>query len=706
MSAVPHPDRAQDPRRGPRPLAANYARSLLLPRPRGAVDLPRRRHEQRGVRTDPARLAAWARVCGFPLRSRLPLPYPHLLGFPAQVELLVSEPFPFRLLGLVHVAQEFAQRRPLAVDEELDVSVRAVAMRPHRRGALVELVTEVRGAGDDPAGDPAWRGVSRYLAPGARLPGAVPPADADPAAPGAGATATRWRVGAGTGRRYAEVSGDVNPLHLAAPAARLLGFRRALAHGVWTASRSLAVLDGRLPGAVRADVRFKAPLLLPAGAPRAVDRRTRAARAEWAAALVVSAAVAAAVFWRTDSGPWPFLVVVPVLWGAARLGLGRALSCLLVVALLATAGTTGGTGPYAGFDADARTAVLEALLFTCGAVTMVMSLVVRARERAVVEAGRREELFRRTFDDALLGVALLRLRADGTAVVARVNDRLRSMLGHDVEVGSDWSQQVHGEHRAAFVEAVHEMVERVRDGRDAHWHAEVQHGEGEVWLELAASAWPTWREDGRAGEVAAVVQVVDVTQRRLVQRKLREAALHDALTGLPNRTLLEDRLRHALGAASRSGRRVALLYCDLDDFKPVNDTGGHAAGDHVLIGVAQRLGAAVRPGDTVARLGGDEFAVVCPDLPDASAAEAVAERIVAAMAEPFRVAGWEFPVGISVGLSIAARGADAHRVLQEADAAMYEAKAGKGERGRAPGGGVRAAGARVVDLRAVERRGR
>ncbi|WP_432491253.1 diguanylate cyclase domain-containing protein [Kineococcus gypseus] len=444
-----------------------------------------------------------------------------------------------------------------------------------------------------------------------------------------------------------------------------------------------------------------APLLLPAGTPRAVDRRTRAARTEWGAALVVSAAVAAALFGRLDPGPWSFLVVVPVLWGAARLGLGRALTCLLVVAVVATTGTAAGLGPYGGFSAGHRTAVLQALLFTCGAVTMVMSLVVRAREGAVVEAGRREELFRRTFDDALLGVALLRLRADGTAVVARVNERLVSMLGHDVPVGSDWSAQVHEEHRGAFVEAVHEMVEQVRAGDSAHWHAEVQHGDGDVWLELAASAWPTWRGDGRAGEVAAVVQVADVTQRRLVQRRLRRAALHDALTGLPNRALLEDRLRHALQAAARSGRRVALLYCDLDDFKPVNDTGGHAAGDHVLIEVAQRLGAAVRPGDTVARLGGDEFAVVCPDLPDAEAAGAVAERVVAAMAEPFEVAGWSFPVGISVGVSIAARGADAQRVLQDADAAMYEAKGAKGS-GR--GGRVRTSGGRVVDLRSARER--
>lgn len=243
---------------GPPNLAALYARSLLH-RPSAPVDFPRTTVTLAGAGFDADRLAGFARVTGFPLRDELPLPFPHLLGFALQVQLLVTEPFPFRLLGLVHLRQRFEQTRPLGVEERVDVSVRAAGLRSHRRGTTVDLVTQVRPAG---SGEVVWSGWSRYLARGVTMPGAVGPSPVRLTAPeGPG---TLWRVPADTGRRYAEVSGDVNPIHLAAPAAKLLGFRRALAHGLWTASRSLAALGGRLPDAARFDVEFGTPLLLPA----------------------------------------------------------------------------------------------------------------------------------------------------------------------------------------------------------------------------------------------------------------------------------------------------------------------------------------------------------------------------------------------------------------------------------------------------------
>lgn len=238
-------------------LGALYARSLLH-RTSPPVDFPRTTVALQGAGFDADRLAAAARLTGFPLRDEVPLPFPHLLGFGLQVQLLVTEPFPFRLLGLVHLRQRFEQIRSLRLDERVDLSVRALGLRPHRRGTTVDLVTEVRPVG---SADVVWSGWSRYLARGTTMPGTVGPSPVRlPAPEGEG---TRWRVPADTGRRWAAVSGDVNPLHLAAPAARLLGFRRALAHGMWTASRSLAALGGRLPDAARFDVEFGTPLLLP-----------------------------------------------------------------------------------------------------------------------------------------------------------------------------------------------------------------------------------------------------------------------------------------------------------------------------------------------------------------------------------------------------------------------------------------------------------
>ncbi|MGH9036981.1 MAG: putative bifunctional diguanylate cyclase/phosphodiesterase, partial [Acidimicrobiia bacterium] len=155
---------------------------------------------------------------------------------------------------------------------------------------------------------------------------------------------------------------------------------------------------------------------------------------------------------------------------------------------------------------------------------------------------------------------------------------------------------------------------------------------------------------------------------------LREAAVHDALTHLPNRNLLVDRLELALARQLRGARGVALLFLDLDRFKLLNDSRGHAIGDQVLVTVAERLRQVVRPSDTVARFGGDEFVVVCEDVDGVADATRLSERIAGALEAPFPVEGGEVFLSVSVGISMAGPGSSAEELLRDADAAMYRAK--------------------------------
>jgi len=167
---------------------------------------------------------------------------------------------------------------------------------------------------------------------------------------------------------------------------------------------------------------------------------------------------------------------------------------------------------------------------------------------------------------------------------------------------------------------------------------------------------------------------------RLYQQ-LQYRVLHDPLTGLANRSLFHDRLEHALARlARREGPSVAVLFIDVDDFKAVNDTLGHARGDRLLVLVAERLRAVVRPVDTVARLGGDEFALLLEELASADEALVVAQRAVDAVAAPFELAGQSVRASVSIGVALrSASGATVDELVGEADAAMYEAKlAGKG----------------------------
>jgi diguanylate cyclase (GGDEF)-like protein/PAS domain S-box-containing protein len=197
-------------------------------------------------------------------------------------------------------------------------------------------------------------------------------------------------------------------------------------------------------------------------------------------------------------------------------------------------------------------------------------------------------------------------------------------------------------------------------------------GDG-VELAVESSAAPI--HDRLGGVIGAVMVAHDVTVARELSNKLARMALHDSLTDVPNRTLLSDRLDQAMMRAHRAGSSVAVLYIDLDRFKHINDSLGHAVGDELLRSVAQRLLSCVRSSDTVSRQGGDEFLVLLPDVVHPHDAALCAEKIIAALEAPYRIADQDLRITASIGIAtFPGDAADAEKLLRNADFAMYQAK--------------------------------
>ncbi|WP_179423968.1 MaoC/PaaZ C-terminal domain-containing protein [Pedococcus badiiscoriae] len=248
-------------------LAALFARAALTQRGRRG-DLPDVVLRREQVVVDRDHLLAYDRVCGFTGGDVLPHTYPHVLGFPLQVALMADRSFPLPLPGLVHLENQITVHRRLTADDRLTISVHAQDLRPHPKGRLVDLVTEV-----EVDGARVWDGRSTYLRRGHGSPDA-PAAPAAPTLP-SGEPAGIIRVPEGQGRAYAAVSGDMNPIHLHALSARAMGFPRAIAHGMWTAARTLAALEPRGNDASTSHVWFAKPVFLPSTVELVVDDRER-----------------------------------------------------------------------------------------------------------------------------------------------------------------------------------------------------------------------------------------------------------------------------------------------------------------------------------------------------------------------------------------------------------------------------------------------
>lgn len=356
-------------------------------------------------------------------------------------------------------------------------------------------------------------------------------------------------------------------------------------------------------------------------------------------------------------------------------------------------------------DGSTRWVITIGTLAACGALTarLVTQLERRAAQsRARGEALRRaEEHFRSAFENAAIGMALVGF--DGRFI--RVNDALARLTGYPADrlLEMSFRDLTPDEELGDNVQA----MEKLRTGEMSLYQTEKRYRRadgGIVWVSLTVSLV----RDAEGRPVNMISQMQDVTARKAIERELADRALHDPLTGLPNRLLFLDRVGVSLTRIERSFAPVAVFFIDLDRFKLVNDSLGHSVGDRMLIDIARRLRGAMRPEDTVSRFGGDEFTILGDNI-DESAAKVVAERISSSLAKPFVIDGRELFANASIGVSICRdHRAQAEAMLRDSDAAMYRAKERGGSNFEIFEGGMRSrATARLAlenDLRrAIER---
>ena len=294
---------------------------------------------------------------------------------------------------------------------------------------------------------------------------------------------------------------------------------------------------------------------------------------------------------------------------------------------------------------------------------------LKEREHSLALSLQHLRLAAKVFESTLEGIMVTNARR----IVESVNPAFTRITGykaHEV-IGKTPVVLSSGRHDAAF-------YKKMQNDLNVHGH-----WQGEIWnRRRSGEIYPEWltintvrNAEGEAVNFVGVFS--DITQRKAAEKQMQFLAYHDGLTGLPNRTLLFDRLEHAIAHARRNRHMVAVMFLDLNRFKQINDTLGHHVGDQLLQMVAQRLSASVREGDTVARLGGDEFIVVLESVAQAGDVSSVVQKIMAALSQPMQLDGHETGVTTSIGISLyPTDGAQPEALIKCADAAMYLAKQG------------------------------
>ena len=323
--------------------------------------------------------------------------------------------------------------------------------------------------------------------------------------------------------------------------------------------------------------------------------------------------------------------------------------------------------------ADGSWRVVEAVATNLLDDPSVRGIVISARDltdrrRAEGELREAQERFRSAFENAPIGMALMAL--DGR--LFRVNRALAHILGRSGRelLGSSVVDLSHPEDLSDLRASMRELLSGEVPSTQLEQRY-VHHDGHPVWIAVSVSLV----RDLQSTPLYFVCQMEDITERRASGEALAHQAIHDPLTGLPNRMLFVERLERELARAAVNHERVAVLFLDLDRFKVVNDSLGHSAGDRLLVAVADRLNNAVRPSDLVARFGGDEFTVLCPNVPSEETAELIAERLIQATSRPVALTEGEVFVTASIGIALSGGESDtSETLLRNADVAMYRAK--------------------------------
>ncbi|WP_254914200.1 EAL domain-containing protein [Billgrantia desiderata] len=289
------------------------------------------------------------------------------------------------------------------------------------------------------------------------------------------------------------------------------------------------------------------------------------------------------------------------------------------------------------------------------------------RDRALAQSRENLQLAERVIDSSLEGIII----TDPRNRIEFVNRAFTHMTGYTAEEAIGKTPEIlsSGRHDAAFYRQMWDALKR-----SGYWRGEIwnRRKSGELYLELLTITAIT-DDSGAVTHYAALFS--DITHMRENEERIRKLAYYDALTGLPNRRLLEDRLELAIRHAHRNQSRLAVIFVDLDHFKEVNDALGHAFGDELLVMMSERLQLRLREDDTLARLGGDEFLVLLPDLEEVDEVTRIARRLVEAVSEPCVIEGQEFRIGCSLGISLYPDDATtAEALVHNADVAMYRAK--------------------------------